>query len=116
MGIMGLFGFGKKGSDVIDLAEKFRKQKEREEQASSSASSETSSNPLAFFDSSSSSADSSGTDSEVIDLSDSATEKKRKLAKRILEITSKLEEISNQVYHLQQRIEVIEKKLNVRIE
>ncbi len=39
-----------------------------------------------------------------------ADEKKRKLAKRLMDITEKLEEISNQIYHLQQRVEVLEKK------
>ncbi len=39
-------------------------------------------------------------------------ERKRKLAKRLMDITDKLEEISNQLYHLQQRVEVLEKKNN----
>lgn len=37
---------------------------------------------------------------------------KRKLAKRLMDITDKLEEISNQIYHLQQRVELLEKKIN----
>ena len=111
---MGLFGFGKKGKDVVDLGERFRKQKEKEEQIASSESTESSSqDPIAFFDSSS---DSSGGDPEVIDLSNSFDERRKRLAKRILEITNKLEDISNQIYHLQQRIETIEKKTNVRFE
>ena len=112
---MGLFGFGKKGKEVVDLAERFRKQKEKEEQVASSKSASDSSSPgpLAFFDSSS---DSSGGSSEVIDLSNSSGERKKKLAKRILEITNNLEDLSNQIYHLQQRIEVLEKKTNTRFE
>ncbi len=111
---MGLFGFGKKGKDVIDLAERFRKQKEKEEQMTSSESTDSSSSdPIAFFDSSS---DSSSGESEVIDLSNSFDERRKRLAKRILEITNKLEDLSNQIYHLQQRIEILEKKSNVRIE
>ena len=107
---MGLFGFGKRGGGVVDLAEKFRKKKEKEEMAlSKSASESRSSGPLAFFGSSS---DSSETDSEVIDLSVSS-ERRKKLAKRILEITNKLEDLSNQIYHLQQRIEVLERKANI---
>jgi TolA-binding protein len=111
---MGLFGFGKKGKDVVDLGERFRKQKEKEEQmASSKSASESSSpGPIAFFDSSS---DSSGGDPEVIDLSNSFDERRKRLAKRILEMTNKLEDLSNQIYHLQQRIEILEKKSNVRI-
>jgi len=112
---MGLFGFGKKGKDIVDLGERFRKQKEKEEQmaSSKSASEGSSTGPIAFFDSSS---DSSGSSSEVIDLSNSSDERKKRLAKRILEITNKLEDLSNQIYHLQQRIETIEKKTNVRFE
>jgi len=45
-------------------------------------------------------------------LSDS-DDKRKKLTKRILDMTNKLEEISNQIYHMQQRIEVLERKLDV---
>jgi hypothetical protein len=37
-------------------------------------------------------------------------EKRKKLAKRLMDITDKLEDLSNQIYHLQQRIELIEQK------
>ena len=40
-------------------------------------------------------------------------EKKKKLAKRIAEMTTKIEDLSNQVYHIQQRLELIERKLDV---
>jgi uncharacterized coiled-coil DUF342 family protein len=40
-------------------------------------------------------------------------ERKRKLAKRLKQITENLETLSNQIYHLQQRMEVMEKKLNL---
>ena len=40
-------------------------------------------------------------------------EKKKKLAKRIVDLTDDVENLSNQIYHLQQRIEVLERKLNV---
>ena len=40
-------------------------------------------------------------------------EKKKKLAKRIVDLTDEVENLSNQIYHLQQRIEVLERKLNV---
>ncbi len=43
---------------------------------------------------------------------DSLSEEKRKrLAKRLMNITAKLEDLSNQIYHLQQRMELVEKKL-----
>ena len=37
-------------------------------------------------------------------------EKRQRLAKRLRDMTDKLEDISNQIYHLQQRIEVLERK------
>ena len=40
-------------------------------------------------------------------------EKRKKFAKRLIDITEKLEDLSNQIYHLGQRIEVLEKKTNV---
>ena len=43
-----------------------------------------------------------------------AEEKRRRLAKRLQTMTEKIEDLSNQIYHLQQRIELVEKKLNIR--
>ena len=40
-------------------------------------------------------------------------EKKKKLAKRIVDLIDEVENLSNQIYHLQQRIEVLERKLNM---
>ena len=42
-----------------------------------------------------------------------AEERRRKLLKRLIDMTDKLEELSNQIYHLQQRVELLEKKLDV---
>lgn len=42
-----------------------------------------------------------------------AQEKKQKLAKRFLDMTEKIEDLSNQIYHLTQRMELIEKKLKI---
>ena len=124
---MGLFGFGK-NRDVVDLAERYRRQKERESGSAKPSSSESSSNaqeqspsPFSFFDSGSSSSSGSGGsgsyefDSDgFVDITSVSTDKRRKLAKRILDMTTKLEDVSNQLYHLQQRLEVIERKLNVK--
>lgn len=51
--------------------------------------------------------------SEYMDVSGGLEEKRRKLAKRLMEMTTKMEELSNQLYHLQQRIEVLERKAGV---
>lgn len=120
---MGLFGFGKKGEkDVIDLAERYRKQKEREKQmnSDSTTSQETSESatPFSFFDSGtsdssfSSNTSSDRTNSDFIDLSNTGTnsDRRKRLAKRILDLTTKVEELSNQIYRLEQRIEVLERK------
>ncbi len=40
-------------------------------------------------------------------------EKRRRLAKRLKDMTDRIEDLSNQIYLLQQRFEVIEKKINV---
>lgn len=45
-----------------------------------------------------------------------AVEKRQKLAKRFLDMTEKIEEISNQIYHLNQRMEVLEKKMKIRFD
>lgn len=38
---------------------------------------------------------------------------KKKLVKRFLEMTDKIEDLSNQIYHLKQRIELLEKKMKI---
>ena len=95
---MGLFGFSKK-DNVLDLAERYKRQKEIDQAKESSFR------------------DSAGEDGEkLMNASDSPEERRRKLAKRLIDMTTSLEDLSNQIYHLQQRLEVLEKKLNVRIE
>lgn len=94
---MGLFGFGKR-DNIIDLAEKYRKQKEIEEATKSED----------FSD-----------DTKADEITNNALtpeERRKKLAKRLIDITNKLDNLDNQIYHLQQRIELIEKKLNMKAE
>ena len=45
-----------------------------------------------------------------------SNEKKTKLAKRLMDMTDKIEDLSNQIYHLQQRMELIEKKVKINYE
>jgi len=52
----------------------------------------------------------------INDSNESPEEKRKKLAKRLLDMTNKIEDLSNQMYHLNQRIEVIEKKLRLNFE
>jgi hypothetical protein len=69
---------------------------------------------------SSSSLPSSSSSSEVASSTDSdgsenldAYEKRRRLAKRLKDMTDRIEEQSNQIYLLQQRIDLLEKKIKV---
>ena len=101
--------FRKKSNDVLDLTERYQKQQEKlrgmkEEQESSSSNS--SSGAIGIFGMQTPSASSSSNYSEESGEDD----KRKRLAKRLIAITDKLEELSNQLYHLQQRIEVLEKK------
>lgn len=117
---MKIFGF-KKRKDLIDLTEHYKKQQEKKEyeealkkgeneipQTSDSNSSFNFLKNLA-----SSSQGNTDNDSDYVQVSETDYEKKRKLAKRLMDMTTKMEELSNQIYHIQQRIELLEKKLNV---
>lgn len=41
---------------------------------------------------------------------ENSEERRRKLAKRLMDITEKIEDLSTQIYHLQQRVELLERK------
>jgi chromosome segregation ATPase len=100
----------KREKDVLDLTERLRK---REEQISQ-VRREQSPGDLGFLGSLASSVrESENSDSgEYLDIS-GADEKRKKLAKRLMDMTEKMEDLSNQIYHLQQRIEVLEQKMRV---
>ena len=107
---MGLFGFGKKNK-VLDLTENYKRQIEKAErtrQSQKNSSASSGAGPFSFFDS-----NAEGSPESTLDLS-SADEKRKKLAKRIMEMTEKVEDLSNQIYHLQQRLEVLERKSDVK--
>ena len=120
-----MFGF-KRRDRVIDLSEHYRKQKEqidamKEEAKETSLVAEHttktsggSGGVLGFFGSMSNSSVKETPSTESVDLSSvNPDERKRKLAKRLADMTEKIEDLSNQIYHLQQRFEVVEKKLNI---
>ncbi len=115
--------FGKKDK-VIDLSAKYKRDQEKiadiqqEQTPISPTSSYTnaSSEGLGFFgaiaNSISNSQDKTPESSSTIDFAE-ADERKRRLAKRLSDMTEKIEDLSNQIYHLQQRIEVVERKNDV---
>ena len=117
---MGFLGIGRK-EKIIDLSERYRLQKKNAEQikenerrrstnSSSQSREPTSSGMFNFFGNTTPTNPSLSTEqNEIID----PDEKKRKLAKRLMDMTDKIEDLSNQIYHLQQRIEVLERKKDV---
>lgn len=56
---------------------------------------------------------SSSDNKEYVDMGSTINAEEKR--KRLMAITEKLEDISNQLYHLQQRVEVIEKKMAVGV-
>jgi len=106
---MKFFKFGKKGK-VLDLTERYKKQQAKaqvKDSVSVSQSQEVpSQNALGFLGNFAQVGSAQSNSQE-----DSGDERKRKLAKRFMEMTNKMEDLSNQIYHLQQRVEVLEKKI-----
>ena len=114
--------FFKRKDHVIDLTERYEQlQKKKRKQAESptitptnseSDSPDAATSPFAFF-ANSTSETSTNSDSSTSTYGSNPDEKRKRLAKRLADMTSKSEDLSNQIYHLQQRIEVIEKKMGV---
>ncbi len=50
---------------------------------------------------------------EYIEVSGGLDEKRRKLAKRLSDMTTSLENLSNKIYKIEQRLDLIERKLNL---
>jgi hypothetical protein len=114
---MGLFG--RRREEVVDLTEGYKRQQARVAEKKTEAQGGQDSSGFGFFgnfnrDSSSSPipAVSSSSSQESEGLSED--EKRRRLARRFLDITNKLEDLGNQIYHLQQRVELLEKKVGVK--
>ncbi|PIN91394.1 hypothetical protein COU57_00815 [Candidatus Pacearchaeota archaeon CG10_big_fil_rev_8_21_14_0_10_32_14] len=118
---MGLFS-RKSDDDVIDLTQAYKrkkleleKKKALESPVSVSPKVETYDSPqsgFGFLSNLTSSQDSSESSyGEITDIDEGSSEDKRKrLAKRLIDMTDRIEELSNQIYHLQQRLEVLERK------
>jgi chromosome segregation ATPase len=108
---MRLFGSKNKKKDFIDLSERYeRKQEELSQIKKNETPQDTGFNFLG--DLAKSIKDKEESSSDYVNILD-ANEKKRRLSKRLLDMTNKTEELSNQIYHLQQRIEVLEQKMNI---
>jgi len=128
-------GFFSRRDKIVDLTEEYRENKKAQakealgKSSSADASAqnqETSAGGFFNFfgnanNSSNSSSSSSASSSSGVTSSDNsntsetldADEKRRRLAKRLKDMTDRIEEQANQIYILQQRIELLEKKSNV---
>lgn len=117
---MSFLGFGKK-KKVLDLTEGYSQtekvmqanQAKREASAvTNTQNSFSGTTPFSVFDSPA--ATSSSSNSDDFEAASTPEERKKRLAKRILNMTERIDDLSNQIYHLQQRIELLEKKLDVK--
>ena len=107
--IVDLTEYSRRQKDKIDSMKQEIKEAKKEESADSGG-------VFGFFSNIGSSNSNSNTSSNIStssDLDGSSEDKKKKLAKRLVDMTSKIEDLSNQMYHLQQRLEVIERKLSI---
>lgn len=106
--------FRRKRDDFIDLTERYKKQQERAKEVQASQAQSSDAGGLGFFGAIAQTASETfDNDSDYINISEGAEEKRRRLTKRLMDMTEKIEEISNQIYHLQQRLELLERKMGV---
>lgn len=111
---MGLFGKKK----IVDLTEGYNLRNAKPVQTPQVEKTSTSSSGSFFDLSENSGSESSSSYSSESSYSRDAEslnpeEKRRRLAKRLKNMTDRMEELSNSIYLLQQRIEVLERKTNV---
>ena len=102
---MGFFGFGKKDK-VVDWSQGYGKKESSQEKGK-----EENSDAFSILGNAGSSQLPASDENEF---SGSTEDNRKKLAKRLLNITNKLDEISTQIYHLQQRVELLERKTGVK--
>ena len=103
----------KKNDGYVDLTEKMKKKQERVENFQSNVS-----EPKVQEETPNSNGNGflggffgGGSSSTPIETNtESSDEKRKKLAKRLMEITSRMESMENEIYHLKQKLEVLEKK------
>jgi hypothetical protein len=120
---MGLF---RKREKVVDWTERLTKQKEstdrlrqsmREnaeaQKAPQTTQKESSTGSFFNFFGNSTPSASTITESSYSEPEDNSDDRKKKLAKRLSDITIKLEDLSNSIYKIEQRLELIERKMNL---
>jgi hypothetical protein len=107
--------FGKKKDKFVDLSAGYMSARKM---PSSNANQvrRTENSDLGFIGdmaNNSSTSDNISWDNEPVQPQTYVQDKKQKLAKRFLEMTERIEDLSNQIYHLKQRIELLEKKMKI---
>lgn len=106
---MGLF---RKKDRVVDFSERYMRDQEKISEMKKEIEKEKKEeSALGFLGNLASSA--TPTDSSDFEVSGNVNEKRRKLAKRLMDMTARIEDMSNQIYRLQQRVDLIEKKLKI---
>jgi len=108
---MGWFGLGRR-KDVLDLTEKYKREQEKLAEVEEESQTPVEGG-LGFLGQLASSVKKQEEAKDYIDVSSDVDEKRKRLTKRIMDMTEKIEELSNQIYHLQQRVELLEKKSGV---
>ena len=112
-------GWFKKKDDVVDLGERYRKQQERlgarKEEVEEPKEGMSFLSGLVNAAQKQNAENSQSESMEYADLGVGIDDRKQRLSKRIIAMTNKMEELSNQIYHLQQRIELIERKMNINL-
>jgi len=107
--------FFRKKDKVIDLTERYSKQQEQLSNMRSeiveAKKAENSSEGNGIFNMFGGVQQINNSENSYNESSD-PEERKRRLGKRLLDLTNKIEDLNNQIYHLQQRIEVLERKNN----
>ena len=113
---MSFFGLGK-GDNVIDLTGEHRTPRKK---ISTSNSSKSSSSDMSDTDGDAmrllgglANAGESNNSNKNNEYEEDNYQERKKFTRRFLDITDRLEELSNQIYHLSQRMEVVEKKLRI---
>ena len=115
---MGWFGFGKE-REVIDLSERYRKLKEQTSQSQNAPQEKPEQSSLPASSSSffanlvSKQKQEKEQELSSPEVSEDAEERKKKLAKRLADMSDKIEELTSQIYKIQQRLEVLERKAGV---
>jgi peptidoglycan hydrolase CwlO-like protein len=104
---MGFFKRKKQDRDFVDLTRNYKKEQTKISEMKQEFNENSSENPTPFsiFGSATPNNSDSGMDFEG-----TPHEKRKRLAKRLMDMTNKIEDLSNQIYRLQQKVEFLERR------